>query len=229
MPDSARPTVVVHNSMSADGATTGFLPHLGQHYGVAAELGATARLVGSVTMLTGLDHGGAAPTPDPGPQADRPPTGRDDADYWFLVDSGAHLHGRLHELRAFPGLRDVVVLVSGATTADYLAYLDERGYAYCVAGDDHVMLGEALPWIRQQYGVERIIVDSGPILTRVTLDHDLVDEISLLVHPVAVGQSGRRLFEGSPRVQRLELIASKTLEYGVVHLHYRVVGPEPEM
>lgn len=220
--------MVVHNSMSADGATTGFLPHLGQHYGIAGELGATGRLVGSVTMLTGLDHGGADPLPDPGADRDRPPAGREDAEYWFLVDSGAHLNGRLHELRAFPGLRDVVVLVSRATPAAYLQYLSERDYASVAAGDDHVMLAEALPWIRREFGVDRIIVDSGPILTRVLLDHGLVDEISLLIHPVAVGESGRRLFEGSTRTQRLELIASRPLEYGVVHLHYRVLGPEPE-
>lgn len=226
MPDLPRPEVVVHNSISVDGATTGFLPHLGQHYGVAVGLGAAGRLVGSMTMRSGLDHAGESPAPDPGPQADRPPIGREDAEYWFLVDSAAHLHGRLHELRAFPGLRDVVVLVSHATPKEYLDYLTDRDYRWFAAGPDHVMLAEALPWIRAEYRITRLIVDSGPVLTHILLDHGLVDEVSLLVHPVAVGESGRRLFEGSEIVQRLDLLASRALEYGVMHLHYRVLGPE---
>lgn len=219
--------VVVHNSVSADGATTGFLPHLGQHYAVASSLQTDARLVGSVTMLTGLDHDSAPPAPDPGPDLDRPPTGREDQPWWFLVDSTGMLAGRLHELRPFPGLRDIVVLVSHSTPREYLDYLTEREYRFFVAGDDHVMIGEALPWVRSEFGVTRILVDSGPILTHIMLDHELVDELSLLVHPVVVGDAGRRILEGSETKHRLELTVSTPLAYGVVHLHYRVVDIEP--
>lgn len=222
-----RPVVVVHNSVSADGATTGFLPHLGQHYGVVAGLDVDARLVGSVTMRSGLDHGSAPPAHDPGPDVDRPPLGRDDQPWWFLVDSHAMLRGRLHELRAFPGLRDVVVLVSRSTDPEYLDYLSERQYPFFVAGDEHVMLAEALPWIRATFGVERILVDSGPILTHILLDHELVDEVSLMVHPTVVGDAGRRVLEGSQTKHRLDLMSATTLEYGVVHLHYRVLDVEP--
>lgn len=227
MSPPARPVVVVHNSVSADGATTGFLPHLGQHYGVAAELQADARLVGSVTMRSGLDHGSAPPVHDPGPQQDRPPVGRDGEPWWFLVDSHAMLQGRLHELRAFPGLRDVVVLVSRTTDPAYLEYLAERDYRFFVAGDDHVMLAQALPWIGATFDIERILVDSGPILTHILLDHELVDEVSLLVHPTVVGDAGRRILAGSQTKHRLDLLSATTLAYGVVHLHYRVLDVEP--
>ncbi len=229
-PDRAgavRPVVVVHNSVSADGATTGFLPHLGQHNRVVSQLGADARLVGSVTMRTGLDHDSAPPAPDPGADADRPPRGREDQPPWFVVDSRGLLHGRLHELRAFPGLRDVVVLASHATPREYLKYLQERHYRYFVAGDERVMLAEALPWIRAEFGVSRILVDSGPILTHIMLDNELVDEVSLMVHPTVVGDAGRRILEGSQTKHRLDLIDVTPLEYGVVHLHYRVVDIEP--
>jgi 2,5-diamino-6-(ribosylamino)-4(3H)-pyrimidinone 5'-phosphate reductase len=225
--EQERPVVVVHNSVSADGATTGFLPHLGQHYNVVSELGTQARLVGSVTMKSGLDHASAPPAADPGPDADRPPTGRDDLPWWFVVDSHGLLQGRLHELRAFPGLRDVVVLVSATTPDEYVAYLSERRYQYFRAGAEHVMLAEALPWIGDTFAVNRIVVDSGPILTRIMFDHDLVDELSLLVHPTVIGDAGRRVLEGAQRKHRLDLLSVQRLEYGVVHLHYRVVDVEP--
>ena len=46
----------------------------------------------------------------------------------------------------------------------------------------------------------------------------LLDELNLLVHPIAVGK-GQRLFESTPTVP-LELISSATLPTGVLHLRY---------
>lgn len=219
----ARPRVVMHASMSVDGATTGFLPHLGQHYGVAASIGAQANLVGSVTMLTGLDHDSAPPAPDPGDDRDRPRRAEDDSlPYWVLVDSQGHLQGRLHELRAFPMVREVIVLTSKTTPESYLQYLRRRQYPYVTAGEDHVHLRTSLAWLREEYEVETVLVDSGPILSCTLLDHGLIDEISLLVQPVAVGSEGRRLFESSPHTTQLHLVSATPVDRDVVHLKYVV-------
>ena len=51
------------------------------------------------------------------------------------------------------------------------------------------------------------------------LEEGLLDELNLLVDPIAVG-SGQRLFEGTAR-QPLELVESRTLNTGVLHLRYR--------
>jgi dihydrofolate reductase len=50
------------------------------------------------------------------------------------------------------------------------------------------------------------------------LANDLLDELALLVHPIAVGR-GQRLFEDTPTVP-LTLISSDTLPTGVLHLRY---------
>jgi dihydrofolate reductase len=50
----------------------------------------------------------------------------------------------------------------------------------------------------------------------------LLDELSLLVHPIAVG-SGQRLFEGTGTVP-LRLLSSDTLPTGVLHLRYAPEG-----
>lgn len=60
---------------------------------------------------------------------------------------------------------------------------------------------------------------SGSATTaRWLLDNGLLDELSLLVHPIAVG-SGRRLFEEAATYP-LELLSSATLGTGVLHLRY---------
>lgn len=64
------------------------------------------------------------------------------------------------------------------------------------------------------------ITMSGSATTvRWLLANGLLDELALLVHPIAVG-SGQRLFE-DPRTYPLELTHSATLGTGVLHLRYR--------
>ncbi len=63
------------------------------------------------------------------------------------------------------------------------------------------------------------IAMSGSATTvRWLLSQGLLDELNLLVHPIAVG-SGRRLFADSP-TQPLELLSSAALGTGVLHLRY---------
>jgi dihydrofolate reductase len=50
------------------------------------------------------------------------------------------------------------------------------------------------------------------------LTQGLLDELNLLVHPIAVG-TGQRLFEGTPRTP-LTLLGNRALSSGVLHLRY---------
>lgn len=62
---------------------------------------------------------------------------------------------------------------------------------------------------------------SGSATTvRWLLAQGLLDELRLLVHPVAVGW-GQRLFEDTP-THKLELVDSATLSTGVLNLSYRL-------
>lgn len=223
-----RPQVVVHNSVSVDGAATGFAPDLGQHYAALGTLGVDASLIGSATMSSGLTLQGDDRPPDPGPSADRAPEGREQLNRWFVVDSSGRLQGHLHELRAFPMLRDVVVLISATTPAAYVDYLTERQYDHYRSGAEHIDLGAALRWMHEQYGVRRVHVDSGPTLVGALLERELVDELSLLVHPLVVGSSGRRLFDDvSGDARELALRSSERSEEGLVHLRYTLGNREP--
>lgn len=209
----------MHASVSLDGAMTGFMPDLGAHYGAAASLLCDAHLVGSATMRSGLNMAPDVPA-DPGRDVDRPPTGRSQAPYWFVVDSAGALAGRLHEVRAFPGLRDVVVLSSSFSPQAYRNYLVERQYRSIERGDRRVDLAAALDAMGQEYGVTRVLVDSGPILTSLLLAQGLVDEVSLILHPVVVGRAGRHVFGEAPESVALRLDSFDEVGEGLVHVRY---------
>jgi dihydrofolate reductase len=68
-----------------------------------------------------------------------------------------------------------------------------------------------------------VYVVGGDGLVRTLLDEGLLDELRLIVHPVAVG-AGAALFGGIARRQNLELIKSDPATAGRLKLTYRVAG-----
>jgi dihydrofolate reductase len=63
-----------------------------------------------------------------------------------------------------------------------------------------------------------ICVSGSATTVRWLLANGLLDELRLLVHPIAVGH-GQRLFEGTP-THKLELVDSATFSTGVLNLTY---------
>lgn len=61
------------------------------------------------------------------------------------------------------------------------------------------------------------------VLTRWLLEHDLVDEITLLICPVVVGQSRRLLPDAGPDIA-LDLVDSRAFPKGATLQVYRPTG-----
>jgi dihydrofolate reductase len=69
----------------------------------------------------------------------------------------------------------------------------------------------------------RDLTVGGPDLAAQAMKAGLVDEYQLFVTPVVVG-GGKRSLPGGIRV-KLELMDERRFGKGVVHLHYRIIGP----
>jgi dihydrofolate reductase len=65
-----------------------------------------------------------------------------------------------------------------------------------------------------------VVVHGSPQLAQTLLEHDLVDELRLLVYPVVVG-AGKRLFADTTQTKNLRLVEAKTFGDGVQLLVYR--------
>jgi len=77
---------------------------------------------------------------------------------------------------------------------------------------------EAVRQLKQQPG-KNIMVDGSSVLIHTLTENDLVDEYSLHVYPIVLG-NGKRLFSGGKRID-LNLIESKSLPTGVVFQSYQ--------
>jgi 2,5-diamino-6-(ribosylamino)-4(3H)-pyrimidinone 5'-phosphate reductase len=120
----------------------------------------------------------------------------------------------------------VVAIVSERVSDDYLAFLGGRGVSYLLAGAVDVDLPLALEKIGRTLGVRTLMLEGGGRINGGMLAAGLVDEVSVLVAPVADGRVGTpALFdvEGENATpHRLALEAVERLADGVLWLRYRL-------
>ncbi len=73
--------------------------------------------------------------------------------------------------------------------------------------------------LKERYDGGDVVVHGSAQLTQALIEHDLVDELRLMVFPVVLG-SGKRLFGESADKKRLELVDTRTVGDGVLILRY---------
>ena len=78
--------------------------------------------------------------------------------------------------------------------------------------------------LRQERGGD-IVVHGSAQLVQMLIEHDLVDELRLMVFPVVLG-TGKRLFGDRSEKKRLRLADSKTVGDGIAILIYEPAGVE---
>jgi dihydrofolate reductase len=85
-------------------------------------------------------------------------------------------------------------------------------------------VADAVAGLKQEPGKDLQVIGSGD-LVQTLMQHHLIDEYQLMIHPLVLG-SGRRLFrDGNPRTG-LRLVDSKTTGTGVLILTYQPAGEE---
>jgi 2,5-diamino-6-(ribosylamino)-4(3H)-pyrimidinone 5'-phosphate reductase len=84
----------------------------------------------------------------------------------------------------------VVAVLTERISDEYLAMLRERGVSYLLAGREQVDLPLALEKIGARLGVRTLMLEGGGGINGSFLRAGLIDEVSLLVAPVADGRVG---------------------------------------
>ncbi len=98
-----------------------------------------------------------------------------------------------------------------------LRAVDEWQNSTLISGD----AAEAVRALKQQPG-KNIGVQGSPTLVRWLLEAELLDELTLMIHPVVTG-NGKRLFNEGGALKKMRLVNSTTTATGVVLLTYQPV------
>lgn len=191
------------------------------HYKIAGSYGAKAHLIGSNTVKVGVElFENQIPLEEK--EDFMKPQRNKDLPYWVIPDSTGKLKGLLHTCRRFEFCRDVIILVSETTPEEYLKHLKERNYTYYIVGKDQINLKKFLELLYSEYKVKKVLADTGNILSSLLINQGLVSELSLLIHPIIVGNSSYKIFGDIKENIVLSLKKFERLPNGYIWLAYKV-------
>jgi riboflavin biosynthesis pyrimidine reductase len=107
-------------------------------------------------------------------------------EYAVALDSGGKLAWKKDTVEG----DSLIVALSESVPNAYLAYLRGKGISYLFAGRraGELNLQTVLTKLREKFGIKRLLVEGGGKTTGAFLRAGLIDEISLLLTPVADGR-----------------------------------------
>jgi riboflavin biosynthesis pyrimidine reductase len=142
--------------------------------------------------------------------------------YAFAVDS----HGKLAwDSNDIDG-DHVVAIVSEHVSEEYLESLRAKNVSYILAGAPEVDLARALDTIGEKFNVKTLMLEGGGRINGGMLREHLIDEISVLIVPVADGRMGEPALFDEEKHRAvpigLSLVSVEKRAEDVVWLRYRV-------
>jgi len=120
----------------------------------------------------------------------------------------------------------VIAVLSERVSDEYLEFLRERGVSFVLAGKNDVDLALALEKIGARFGVRTLMLEGGGRVNGGMLAAGLIDEVSILVVPVADGRVGTPavfdvdLSGAAPRQLTLDAVERRSGE--MIWLRYRI-------
>jgi 2,5-diamino-6-(ribosylamino)-4(3H)-pyrimidinone 5'-phosphate reductase len=120
----------------------------------------------------------------------------------------------------------VITVLTEKVSDAYLAFLRSKGVSYVFGGKKDVDLKRVLEKLRQKFGIRKLLLEGGGSINGSFLAAGLIDELSVLVVPIADGSVGTpSLFDVSGRsvpVRPLKLISFEKRADDQMWLRYKL-------
>ena len=225
MPNAKRPYVICHMLPSVDGRIVLRDWELGagarEYERTAATFDADAWIIGRISMEP---YAGKARVP-----ATRKRIAREDfvaahdaSSYAIAVDPSGKLRWEASDIDG----EHVITILTESVSDDYLAFLQSNGVSYLFGGKSRIDLARVLQKLRSRFGIKTLLLEGGGKINGSFLAANLIDELSVLVAPVADGSTGTpTLFDVESRrspARKLKLISMEKRAGGIVWLRYKV-------
>jgi len=227
MRDTKRPYVICHMLPSIDGriVTRGWdVKNASREYErTAATFDADAWIIGRISMEP---YAGKARVPS------RKNGGRiaredfvaehDATSYAIAIDPSGKLRWRANDIDG----EHVITVLTESVSDDYLAFLQAKGVSYLFGGKSLIDLAKVLQNLRALFGIRKLLLEGGGKINGSFLAAGLIDELSILVAPIADGSIGTpSLFDVTDRrahARNLTLLSIEKRGGGIVWLRYKV-------
>lgn len=233
-----RPFVVCHMLASLDGKIDGAFfgapetaPALKTYGNFRRFYGCQATLYGTTTMLGGYADGRVSHLPPNKKILSKEdwinPEGKAVGNFIVSIDPKGVLafSSCILEKKGRPAAHVIEVLTRQASP-EYLAYLQQQGVSYLFAGNARLDCAALLQKLQNLFGIEKLMVAGGGVVNWSFLAQGLIDELSLVIAPVADGGTESvSIFEQSEFLPQsgpsaFHLLEAKPLDGDVLWLRY---------
>ena len=212
MRDNKRPYVICHMLPSIDGrivTSRWDMQNSSREYErAAATFNADAWISGRISMEP---YAGRA-------RASR----RDPASYAIAIDPTGKLRWRGNSLNG----EHVITVLTESVPDAHLALLRSKGVSYIVGGKSRIDLAKVLQKLRERFGIKKLLLEGGGKINGSFLAANLIDEVSILIAPIADGRIGTpTLFDAADRrapARKLKLLSIEKRRGDIVWLRYKV-------
>lgn len=227
MRPSERPYVICHMLPSVDGriVTRDWkLSGVSREYErTAATFAADAWIIGRISMEP---YAGRARVPRRKTDAPIARTdfvaAHDATSYAIAIDPSGKLTWRANDIDG----EHVITILTESVPDDYLAFLQAKGVSYLFGGKSQIDLAKVLRKLRSLFDIKTLLLEGGGKINGSFLAANLIDELSVLVAPVADGSIGTpTLFDvadGNAPARTLKLLAMEKCAGDIVWLRYKV-------
>lgn len=235
-----RPYVICHMLTSLDGKIDGAFmsdpacaPALTEYGNIRNFYNCEATLYGTTTMAGSYSDGLAGQLPRSSVSYPREDyvAATEIKKYVISIDPEGILgwHSNWIDKKKRPKAHVVEVLTE-AVSDDYLAYLRSMEISYIFAGKEQLDCNMLLGKLKRLFSIERLMVSGGGMMNWSLLQEDLLDELSLVIAPVADGSTTAvSIFEKMKclpdrRPAVFEFKEIKQMEGGSLWLRYALKG-----
>ena len=225
--DTKRPYVICHMLPSVDGRIVirGWdVKNASREYErTAATFGADAWIIGRISMEP---YAGKVRVPA---RKNGGRIAREDfvaehgaASYAIAIDPSGKLRWEASDIDG----EHVITVLTESVSDDYLAFLRGKGVSHVFGGKSRIDLAKVLRSLRARFGIRKLLLEGGGKINGSFLAANLIDELSILVAPVADGSVGTpSLFDVGGRraaARTLKLLSMEKRAGSIVWLRYRV-------
>lgn len=147
--------------------------------------------------------------------------------YYISVDAGGVLGWEKDELTYSGTTAHIVELLSEKASNTYKAFLRKLGISYIIAGKDRIDFALALKKLKEEFGIQTLMLGGGGVLNWSFIQQGLCDELSVVVAAAADGSSETpTLFEAKGQENKLNVTFSlhdmRLMDGGSVWLRYKL-------
>lgn len=190
-----RPKIICHILQSVDGNIDGSffsrpetMPALQEFARIREEYACDAIISGAATAAEIYANNTADELPEVNETYPRTDWQAAKADkYAVIIDGEGVIHWESGMVERRDDKMHVVTILQENASDTYIAHLRQAGVSYVFAGKDSLDLPLAVRKLKEQFGIEKMLLSGGGIVDWAFLQAGLINEISLVIPPVIDG------------------------------------------